>query len=326
MKTNIKIKIGSLVTILFLIGYFGSVWAAYPDRPITMVCPYAGVEYTIRPFADYLEKALGQPVIILTKAGASASIGAGFIAKARPDGYTIGQITHGPLTMAPHIYDSIPYDPFNSFDFIVGYGKYEYGPCVRSDSPFKTLKDLLDYAKQNPGKLKYATVGLATPTHFGMVQMAKLAGIKWEIVVFKDVPGTVTAVLGGHLPIIMQPPLTVAPLIKSGQLRLLASFSDTRWKWVPDVPTVRELGYDFDVVSRMGFGAPKGVPKEIMDKLREVFKQACSDPEVMKKYDQMYIPLKYLSPEDYVKSAEKAYKENEALFLELGLHKSQKKK
>jgi len=325
METHRRgVVLSLLMAAAFFPGFLGISWGAYPDRPITLICPYAGGEYGIRPFAEYVEKALGQPVIMVTKAGASATLASGILAASKPDGYTIGQITFGPLTMGPHLYN-INYDPFNSFEFIIGYGKWEYGPTVKSDSPFKTLKDLVTYAKANPGKVKYSTVGLATPTHFGMVHLAKAEGIKWEVVVFKDVQGAVTAGLGGHVQVISQTASTMIPYIKAGQARLLASFSDTRWKWVPEAPTARELGYNFDVVSWLSFGAPKGVPKDIMERLRHVFKRAMEDPELMATMDKVYMPMAYRTPEEFKKLVEVGYKENEAMIRELGLHKSQKK-
>jgi len=314
----------SLLAAASLLGFSGMARAEYPERPITLICPYAGGEYALRPFTNYVEKALGQPVILLTKAGASATLACGTLAAARPDGYTLGQITFGPLTMGPHLYN-VTYDPFNSFEFIMGYGKWEYGPTVRSDSPFKTLKDLVTYAQAHPGEIKYSTVGLATPTHFGMVHLAKAEGIKWEVVVFKEVQGAVTAGLGGHVQVVSQTTGTMMPYIKAGQVRLLASFSDVRSKWAPDIPTARELGYDFDVVSWLSFGAPKGVPKETMEKLREVFKKAMQDPEVRSLMDKIFVSLVYRTPEEFKKLVEIGYTENEKVIRYLGLHKSQKK-
>jgi len=320
-----------LALIIFILTFIAlaspTSWADYPNKPITMICPYAGgtADASLRALCSYAEKILGQPIVVINKPGASASLAAGLIASAKPDGYTIGMITFGPLTMAPHMWD-VAYDPFNSFEFLFAFGKYMYGPCVRTDSPFKTLKDLIQYAKANPGKLKYSTVGLATPTHFGMQLLAKAEGIKWDVIVFKEVQAAVSACLGGHLEIVSQTPAAVVPHIKSGELRLLASMSDTRWKWVPEVPTVRELGYDFDVVSWLALGTPKGVPKNILEKLRISFKKALDDPEFLKLMDRIYVPVVYRSAEEFKKLVERDYKVNERIIYELGLHKSQQKK
>ncbi len=312
---------------ILLLGLAGFARADYPDRPLTLIANYSaggGADLSARALAKKAEKILGQPIAVVNKAGASGSIGVGALAAAKPDGYTIGVTSYGPLTMVPHM-SSVPYNPLKDFEYIMGYGRYMYGPCVRSDSPFKTLKDLVQYAKANPGKIKFSHVGLSTPNHFGMVYLAKAEGIQWEPVVFKETPACVTACLGGHVDIVSQNPADVVPYIKDGRLRLLASFSDIRWEWVPDVPTVRELGYNFDVGSWLALGTPKGVPQPIVNKLREAFKKAIDDPEFLEIMKKIYIPVAYRTPEEYQKLVEAGYKENEAMIMELGLHKLQKK-
>ncbi len=316
-----------MLAIGFLTASPGISWADYPDRPITLIVIYSpggGADLTSRALAKSVEKMLGQPIIVVNKPGAGGIVGASAIAAAKPDGYTIGTTLWAPLTWAPHMQD-LPYDPFKSFDFIMIHGKYMYGPCVKSDSPFKTLKDLVDYAKANPSKIKYSTVGTSTPNNFGMILLGKPDGIKWENVIFKGGPEAVAACLGGHVDVVSQNPGDVVSYIKAGRLRLLASMSDTRWKWVSEVPTVRELGYNFQVTAYLGLGAPQGVPKPIMDKLREAFKKAANDSEFLQILDNVYVVPEYRTGDEYRKMAEEASKENEKMFLELGLHKSQKK-
>jgi tripartite-type tricarboxylate transporter receptor subunit TctC len=126
--------------------------------------------------------------------------------------------------------------------------------------------------------------------------------------------------------VISQTNSTMLPYIRAGQVRMLASYSDARSKWMPEIPTARELGYNFDVVSWLSFGTPKGVPKDIMEKLRTVFKKAMNDPEVMSQMDKIFLPLIYRTPEQVKKLVEVGYKENEKVIRDLGLHKSQQKK
>ena len=207
----------------------------------------------------------------------------------------------------------------------MAHGRLIYGPSVRADSPFKTLKDLMQYAKANPGRIKYGVQGLSVPNNIGMVYLAKAEGVKWEPVVFKTVSEEVSACLGGHIDITVSDPPNVLPHIKAGKLRLLVSVSSIRWKWVPDVPTAKEMGYNFTVESWTGLGAPKGVPKPIMDKLREVFRKSFDDPEAHEVMERISTIPTYLSPEEYYKIVEAGYKESEAILLELGAHKTQKK-
>ncbi len=326
MRSGKRMIFVSLWISALLLTFPGLALAEYPERPITMICPYTGgsADASLRVMTQFVEKVLGQPIIIVNKPGASGSLAAGLLAAARPDGYTLGLVTFAPLTMSPHMY-SIPYDPFTSFDYILAFGEYLYGICIRSDSPIKTLKELVSHARANPGKVKYSTVALATPTHFSMMQLAKSEGVKWDVVVFKEVPAAVSACLGGHVDAVIQNPGPLVPLIKTGQLRLLCSFSDIRWPWVPEVPTVRELGYNFDAVSGLALAAPKGTPKPIMDKLIPTFKKALDDPEFLKIMDRIYVPVVYRSAQEFKNLVEEGYKENEKLIRELGLHKSQQK-
>jgi tripartite-type tricarboxylate transporter receptor subunit TctC len=319
-------SIGLAAAVFFCV--FGFAGAEYPDRPITLIANYSaggGADLSSRALAKKAEKFLGQPIAVVNKAGAAGTIGVGARAASRPDGYTIGVTTSGTLTMGPHIYD-LPYDPFKSFDFIMGYGRYLYGPCVRSDSPFKTLQNLVQYAKANPGKVKFSHIGLASPNHFGMMMLAKAENIQWEPVIFKETTAAVTACLGGHVDVVSQNPGDVVPYIKAGRLRLLASLCDGRWEWVPDVPTARELGYKFDVEAWLGLGLPKGAPKPILDKLRDAFKKSMDDPEFLDVMKKIYIPAAYRSAEEYQKLIEVTYPQYEGIIKELGLHKSQQKK
>jgi tripartite-type tricarboxylate transporter receptor subunit TctC len=311
------------------LSFSGFAQAAYPDRPITLICNFAAggsSDVGARALAESAEKILGQPIVVLNKVGASGTLGVGAVAAAKPDGYTIGVTSYSPLVLAPHMFD-IPYNPLKDFDYILCYAKVMYGPCVRADSQFKTLKDLVQYAKANPGKVKYSAAGLAVPNHFGMVMLSKAeGGIKWELVVFKGNIEAVAACLGGHVDVVSQNPADVVPYIQSGKLRLLASLCETRWKWVPDVPTVRELGYKFGIESYYALGAPKGVPKLILEKLTSSFKKATEAPRFLEVMDKIYVPVDYRSGEEYQRMVEKGYKEMGDLIMELGLDKSQQKK
>ncbi len=327
MKIRVPLYVFS---ILLALGISDLAKAAFPERPITLVVNQTaggGADNSCRAMAKKAEKFLGQPIVVVNKAGGAGTVGAGTVAAAKPDGYTIGVLSFAPLTMVPHSVQ-LPYNPLKDFDYIMGYGEYMYGIAARTDSPFKTLKDLIQFAKANPGKIKFSTTGLALPNNFGMIKLSKAeGGIKWEPVVFKGAPESVSACLGGHVDIVSQNPADVVPYIKARRLRLLVSFSDRRWEWVPDVPTLKELGYKFDVSgSWLALGAPKGIPNPALDKIRDAFKKALDDPEFLEIMKNLYIPVAYRTPEQYQKMVEIGYKENEAMMLEIGLHKSQQKK
>jgi tripartite-type tricarboxylate transporter receptor subunit TctC len=311
-----------------MVGLLAGVsWAEYPDRPITLIGIWGAggsSDMSSRALVIFAEKKLGQPFVITYKPGAAGSLGVGAVAAAKPDGYTIGAVTFSPLTTSPHMFD-VPYNPLTDFQYIMGYGKYMYGACVRADSPFKTLKDLIDYAKANPGKIKYSHAGNATPNNFGMIYLAKATGVKWEGIVYKTAPEYTAACLGGHVDVVSPNPIDVVQYIKAGRLRLLVSFCDNRWEWVPEVPTALELGYNINLVSWYALGAPKGVPKPIMEKLRTVFTEAVKDAEFLEIMKRFYAPVVFRTGDEFKKLVEEGYRENEKMIFELGLHKSQKK-
>jgi tripartite-type tricarboxylate transporter receptor subunit TctC len=317
--------------ILLLAAFFASLsvnmaWAAYPDRPITFIVTMGAggsTDLVARALAKTLEKKLGQPLIVENRAGGGTTLGEGAIAAAKPDGYTIGTTLWTGPALTPHEIN-VPFN-IDSFEYIMICGSYMYGIAVKSDSPFKTLKDLVDFAKQNPGKLKYSTSGATTPKNFGMVRLGKATGVKWDNVSFKSGPEASTACLGGHVGATAVNPMDVMSFIEAGRMRLLASMSDTRWKWVPDAPTLRELGYDIYETAYFGIGTPKGVPKPIMDKLREVSKEVMKDPEYLASLEKFYLIADYKTGDEYRKLLEQASKQYERLLMEMGLHKSQKK-
>jgi len=325
MKQRINLILALFFAAVFCTGSLTPVWASYPERPLTLIIvfgPGGATDLTARALAKALEKKLGQSVICVNKPGAGAAVGASAIASAKPDGYTVGTTLSAPA-ITPHTMD-VPYT-VDSFDYIILNGKYMYGIAVRSDSPFKTLKDLVNHAKQNPGKIKYSTPGPATPNNLAMLLLGKTVGLQWDNVTFKSGAETATALLGGHVDAASVNPVDVISFIEAGRLRLLASLSDTRWKWVPDVPTARELGYNIHMSGWMGFGTPKGVPGPIMERLREAFREASRDPEFLENLERFYILPDYKTGDEYRRTLQEDSKVNESLLKEFGLHKSQKK-
>lgn len=318
----------SVVAVLGALALVGAAHGAYPERPINLIVNYSpggGTDLVARAIAKQVEPFLGQSVVVMNRPGAGGTIGVSAVASAKPDGYTIGIVTSSTLAIAPHVL-SVPYDPMNDFQLIAGIGEYLYGTSVPVDSPFKTLDDLIQYARENPGKINYGVTGLSVNNNLAMVKLMQAANVKMTPVVFKNTIDEVTAVLGGHIDVTNQDPPAVVGHIHSGKLRLLASFSKDRWTWVPDVPTVREQGYDFSVGASLGVAAPTGVPEEIMLKLRDAFKKAAETPEFRKAVDSIYLIPRYRDHGDWKAELETAFHENEKMVRDLGLHKSQQNK
>ncbi|MFZ5732658.1 MAG: tripartite tricarboxylate transporter substrate binding protein [Pseudomonadota bacterium] len=274
----------------------------YPSKPITLIVPWpagGSTDIAMRAIGEAASKHLGQPVVIDNKAGGSGTVGpATMVAAAKPDGYTISQI---PITVFRlPLMQQVSWNADTDFTYIVHLTGYTFGVTTSAESQFKTWKDVVDFAKANPGKVTYATPGAGTSLHIGMEQIANLAGIKLTQVPFKGGAETNAAVLGQHT--MLQADSTGwRPLVDAGKLKLLMVWTDKRSPNFPDAPTLKELGYPMVYDSPFGIAGPKGMDPKIVAKLHDAFKKAIEDPAViatLAKYDM--VP-NYKNTEDYKK-------------------------
>jgi tripartite-type tricarboxylate transporter receptor subunit TctC len=292
----------------------------YPAKPVTLIVPWpagGSSDLALRALADAAQKHLGQQIVIENKPGASGTLGpAQMAATAKPDGYTISQI---PITVfrLPFI-TKTTFDPTKDFTYIAGLTGYTFGVVVNSKSPWKTFQELIDYAKANPGKVKYGTPGSGTSLHIGMEQIAKQVGVKWTQVPFKGAAETNAALLGGHVDAVADSTGWGA-LVNSGDFRLLVVWGAERTKNWPQVPTLTELGIKLVANSPYGLAGPKGMDPKVVAVLHEAFAKAVKEPvyaEALKKFDQ---ELAYLNTADYEKHAAQQIEEAKKLVEELGL-------
>ena len=292
----------------------------FPNKPITLIMPWpagSGVDLWHRAMADAAAKLLGQPVVVDNRVGGSGTSGpAAMAATARPDGYTIAQM---PVTVfrLPHM-QKTPYDPMKDFSWIIHTSGYTFGVVVRADSPLKTFKDVIEFARANPGKFTYATPGAGSSLHIGMEQIAHKAGVKFTHVPFKGGPEGWAAVEGGH--VMADADATGwAPLVDAGKFRLLCIWTEKRNPRWPDAPTLRELGFDLTLDSPFGLAGPKGMDPAVVQKLHDAFRTALDDPkvvELMAKYDY---PKRYMNSADYARFARQQYEEQRVVVEQLGL-------
>lgn len=261
----------------------------FPTKPITLIVPWSAggsTDLYYRAMGEAAAKELGQPVVIDNKTGGSGTVGPVTMAlTAKPDGYTIAQI---PVTvMRLPLMSKRNWDSLKDFSYIIHNTGYTFGVTTKSDSKFKSWKDVVEFAKANPGKVTYSTTGPGNSLHIGMEQISARDGIKLTMVPFKGGTETNAAVLGGHVD--LQAESTVwAPLVDSKDLRLLNVWTEQRNKRWPDVPTLKELGYPFVFDSPFGLAGPKGMDPAVVKKLHDAFKKAMSDKavkDVMEKYD-----------------------------------------
>jgi tripartite-type tricarboxylate transporter receptor subunit TctC len=302
----------------------GAMAQSYPTKPITLIVPWpagGSTDVAMRALAENASKHLGQPIVIDNKAGASGTLGpAAMAATAKPDGYTIAQM---PITvMRLPLMQKVSFDAEKSFTYIVHLTGYTFGITTKADSPYKTWKDVVDFAKANPGKVTYATPGAGTSLHIGMEQIADAAGIKLTQVPFKGGAETGAAVLGGHTT--LQADSTGwKPLVEAGQLRLLAIWTANRSKVWPDVPTLKELGYPFVFDSPFGIAGPKGMDPKIVEILHDAFKKALEDPGVIATLERYDMVPRYMSTADYNKAVKSVIEQETAALSKIGLLKKE---
>lgn len=280
----------------------GAVAQEYPVKPITLIVPWpagGSTDISMRAIAESASKVLGQPITIDNKAGGGGTVGPATMAAAsKPDGYTIAQI---PITVFRlPLMQEAPWDPAKDFSYIVHLTGYTFGVTTAAESQFKSWKDVVDFAKANPGKVTYATPGAGTSLHIGMEQISALAGIKLTQVPFKGGAETNAAVLGQHT--MLQADSTGwRPLVDAGKLRLLMVWTSARSPNFPDVPTLKELGYPMVYDSPFGIAGPKGMDPKIVAKLHDAFKKALDDPAVIATLAKFDMVPNYKNTEDYKK-------------------------
>ena len=252
--------------------------AEYPERPITMYAvfsPGGSLDSSARALCAAAEKILGKPIVLITKAGGAGTVGLGVLAGDKPDGYTLAAATTSTVAIVP-LRRKVPFRPLADFTFIFGYVAPSSGIQVLPDSPFKSFKDLVEYAKKNPGKIKYSSAGAGTPMHLAMAYVGNQENIKWIHIPYKGSAKAGTACLGGHVDVVSSGELNLA---LTGQLRPLATHTEKRIQQLPDVPTLIELGYDFFNETKFGIFGPAGMDPAVVKKLEDAFYQAVDNPK-----------------------------------------------
>ncbi len=294
---------------------------AFPNKPITIVIGYTAGGSTDIPFrvlAENLAGILKQPVIVENKPGAGGVLPAMQLHNKKPDGYTLAQ-TPTPVFRLPFI-SKIDWDPANDLTYVIGLAGYSFGLVVPADSPIKSMKEYIEYAKQNPEKLTYGSPGIMTTLHITMEAIAQDAGIKLTHVPYKGNAESLKAIIGGFVMSVADTPAW-APYVQNGKLRLLSTWGEKRSKKFPDAPTLKEAGIDRVQLSPFGLAMAKGTDPDIVKKLHDALKEAMEKPnyrEALEKYDME--PL-YMSSEEYTDFAKKTTADESKVLESLGFEK-----
>lgn len=275
---------------------------SYPEKPITLVIPYTAAGITDasgRLVAKKLSERLGQPIVVDNRPGAGGAVGAEYAARAKPDGYTLFMGTRGTQVTNAMIQKDIKIPPAKDFASVYGFIDAATVIVVRSDAPYKTLQELVTFAKSNPGKVSYATAGNGSAANLTGELFQDVAGIKMTHIPYRGSAPAVQDLLGGVVPVAFDYPATTASFIKAGRLKALAVVYSERIGALPDVPTIAESGIKGAESSAwMGFFAPAKTPKNIVERLSKEMDMVMHDPEVQKKIiDMGAIPLQANSKE-----------------------------
>ena len=295
-------------------------WAqAFPSRPIRYICPWpagGSTDAVIRAFAESAAKTLNQTIIVDNKPGAGGMLGANELVNAKPDGYTLSQLPHGVFRI-PHM-QKVQFDTLKDFTWIACLTGYTFGLVVPADSPIKSIKDLVDYAKANPEKFTYGHTGNGTSPHLAVEEFAQRAGIKLTPVPFKGNADNMQAILGGHT-MGASDATGWGPHVDAGKLRLLATYGSKRTKRWPNVPTLTELGYQTVSDSPFGVCGPKGMDTAVVRTLHDAFKKTLEDPAVLSTLDKFDQSVIYLGTEAYTKFARDAFAAEKLTIERLGM-------
>ena len=286
MKRRYLLQAGSVLALPSISSLSGLALAQdkYPSKPITIVCPYpagGNTDQRSRQFGRFLNTALGVPVIVDNKPGAGGNIGTELIARAKPDGYTIGMGNFAPLSVNPTMFKKVNFDPIKDLAPIC---LIERGPLVlmvRPDSPFKNVKDIVAAAKANPGKLSYANGGTGGSHHLSAEMFKNMAGLDIINIPYKGGAPAAMDLMGGQVDMMFEQMYAASANMRANKLRALAITSLKRSPQFPDVPTMAEQGFPgFEISNWQGFVAPAGTPAAIIKLLNEVTNQALSDPTI----------------------------------------------
>jgi tripartite-type tricarboxylate transporter receptor subunit TctC len=313
MKKVILIFLALALVLTFT--HYASAKTKFPVKPVNLYVGFSagGSTDTIaRGLTAEGEKILGQKILVVNKPGAGGAVAAALVAKTKPDGYTIQISPDTPLTRAPHL-RKLGYDPMKDLTFISRIGVWKNGFVVLSDSPFKTWKDVVKWAKEHPGELKYGSPGPGTTPDIIMAVIAKREGFTYRSTPFQGDTPNMAALLGGHTMVAGSSTAAWSKYVKAKKMRLLLVFEEEGIEEFPDVPTFKKIGYDIETPTTVIVFGPKGMPQEVVKVLGDMFAKAAQSKtfkSIAASMELMAVdqPLTGAEIDKYVKRAYSLYK------------------
>ncbi|GHU28603.1 ABC transporter substrate-binding protein [Betaproteobacteria bacterium] len=295
--------------------------AAYPDKPVTVICPWTaggGTDVLLRALSKEAEKHLGQTINVTNQTGGGGAIGHNAIRAARPDGYTVGMITFELNSLPPQ--GLVPFT-WKDFDPLMLLNSDPAAMTVRKDAPYSTVRGFMDYAKANPGEITIGNSAPGSVWHIAAGLAAEKTGVDVKHVPFNGAQPAVTALVGGHIKAVAVSVAEVRGQVQAGELKILGVMSAERDKIFPDVPTFREQGVDVEFYTWRGLALPKGVPANIKAKISDAYKKAFDSKEFQEFAAKASLNLVYQDSANFAKFLDQNYKDVEAVMKNLGLTK-----
>lgn len=276
-----------VLTAAFALGFGASHAESYPSKPIRLIVPYAAggaADITARVIGQKMAERLGVPVIIDNRGGANGSIGTNAVVQAAPDGYTLLLVASGPIVVNPSLYPKVPYDPVKDLAPVSQITSYQYALVIPASSPVKTLPQLIQAAKANPGKFSYGSTGTGGGGHLAGEMLATMTGAQLTHVPYRGSAPALADLLGGQLSFTFDTVVTAVPQINGGKLRGLAVSGPKRAAALPQLPTMAELGYKgFNITQFQGLFAPAKTDPAIIKRLHDEVVQALKSPDVIQR-------------------------------------------
>ena len=326
-RSKISITVCFLLISLFLLGIRSTMLHAagstYPDKPITLIIPFVAggaVDLTGRALAEAMEKHLKQPVVVVNKPGASATMGGYAAASAKPDGYTLGLLPASGCF--PEVYTFFYSAPYSSSDLrpICPVTVLTFTIAVKDDAPWNNFRELIEYARKNP-RMKYGHNGRNLIQYVALTTIAKAEKVTFVDVPFEGDPQQIAALLGGHIPIITAHFSAVKSLSGARKVKVLAVLNENRPDFLPDIPTIHELGYKVPQASFTALSAPKRAPDEVVKKLYEVVDKVRKEEDFRNKTRNLDLQVAYEDPASFEKSVIQLKERLHAFFTEEGMVK-----
>jgi tripartite-type tricarboxylate transporter receptor subunit TctC len=314
----------ALVTLLLISAFVQpALGKEYPTRPIELLCPYTpGGSFDLysRLLSDRVAKHLGQPMVVINKPGGAGSMVAADIISSKPDGYKLAVLTNV-YFYATVKTQKVPFDPGHIIP-LANFEELKIGLQVKGDSPWKSLNDLLDYAKKNPEKLRWGHSGRGLTTYMSTMLIFKKVGAKTIDIPYKGAPEAITALLGGHIDAMSYPHGAVAGHTKAGTIRYLVFFSDRRYSDHPDIPCTKELGFleATKLTTLLGVYVHKDTPEEVKRVLLDAFKKTSEDQEFKKGIENIGDEPRFGGPEFMIESIKEGVEIGVPILRELGLY------